>query len=139
MSGPELVARTRRRLDLVGYGANGLGALVLFVFVTVLVPRTLSSAEYHEVLVRTAAALAVVLVVALYLGRRRTLGFYRAATAWAAAGRAASDADRERLLRYPLEFLRTAVACWVIGGGAIALVDLTVAPSAPAPATWSPA
>ena len=130
MTGPELVARTYRRLDIVGYSANGLGALVLFVFVTVLVPRTLSRDEYHQVLVRTAAALAVVLVVALWLGRRRTVGFYRGATAWAADGRPATDADRERLLRYPLEFLRTATACWVIGGGAIALVDLTVAPSA---------
>src|SRR5439155_6372393 len=130
MTGPELVARTYRRLDIVGYGAHGLGALVLFVFVTVLVPRTLSRDEYHQVLVRTAAALAVVLVVALWLGRRRTVGFYRGATAWAADGRPATDADRERLLRYPLEFLRTATACWVIGGGAIALVDLTVAPSA---------
>jgi len=133
MTDAELLRRTDRRLDLVGFGANGAGALLLFVFETVLLPRSVPSDDYDRLVLRTVIAFAVILVVLLPLGRTLTRRGFWPAVEWLQAGRDAGPRDREQVLRYPLHFARTSATMWGIGGTAMGLVSLTVA-TAPAAA-----
>jgi adenylate cyclase len=127
MTDGELVQRTNRRLDVVGFGANGVGATLLFVFETVLLPRTVPSDDYGRLLLRTVVAFAIVMVVLMPLGRALTVRGFWPAVEWLQAGRPAAPRDRERVLRYPLHFARTSATMWAIGGTAMGLVNLTVA------------
>jgi adenylate cyclase len=126
MSDRALVRHTIARLDAIGFGANGAGAVLLFVFETVLLPRTVPS-DYGRLLVRTAVSLAIVLAILLPVGRALTARAFRQATGWLAAGGAATPEDRERVLRFPLRFARTSAALWAVGGTALGLVNLTIA------------
>jgi adenylate cyclase len=133
VSADELIAAVLRRLDYVGFGANGLGAIGSFLFVTLLVPSAVSADDYGQMVLRGAIAFAVVLSVTFPLGRARTVRGFRRAVAWLAVGRKATAADRELVLRFPRHFARTSMTMWALSGTAIGLVEVTVA-AAPAAA-----
>jgi adenylate cyclase len=127
MSDRRLVRRTVRRLDYVGFGANGLGAVVLFAFDVLLVPEMVAAGDVGRLLTRSAIGFAAVMAILLPIGRVLTArGFWRAAD-WLEHGREATQRDRELVLRFPLHFARTSGTLWVIGATATFVVNVTAA------------
>jgi adenylate cyclase len=112
-SGAELATRTNRRLTWVGVPSNGLGALLVFVFLGFLVPTTVDPDEYGSLLVRSVAVFVVYMAVALPLGRywsqNRT---FAPLDRWLREERPATESEQVLALRYPLSSALTAAVFW---------------------------
>jgi adenylate cyclase len=124
-----LVRRIYRQLDLVGWFCNGLGALVIFLFVTVLVPRTISDADYEALVLRSAVAFTIFMAVATLFGRRLILRRFMESGTWVLDARPATEIERERVLGYPLAFARLSAVLWFLGAVVLTGVSATVAPT----------
>jgi adenylate cyclase len=111
----ELVDAARRRLRRAAIVANTTGALDVFLFVTFLVP--FSARRSVEVVVLNAAAGVVYLVLTLWLGAAASDRRFTRRTAWLREGRAATPAERDAVLRQPLDGAQTSITFWV--GGAV--------------------
>ena len=121
-----LVRRIYRQLDLVGWLSNALGGLVIFLFVTVFVPRTVSDEDYETLVLRSGVAFVIVLGVATAFGRRFILRRFLKSSEWVLEGRHATDAEREEVLRYPLTFPRFSAALWGLSAAVLTGVSATV-------------
>src|SRR5687767_12214809 len=98
MEGREaLVRRIYRQLDLVGWLSNGLGALVIFLFVTLLVPRAIGDEEYEAVVLRTGVGFAIFMAAATWLGRGLILRRFLESSEWVLKGRPATDVERAQV------------------------------------------
>ena len=126
MDGAALIRQTYRKLDLVGFLANGLGGTAVFAFVAFLVPRTTNAEEYETLLLRGGIAYLAFMAAAIPLGRSLTARRFYALTGWLEPGRAASEQERRDLLRYPLYFLQVSGFFWLLGGVLLGAVNATV-------------
>jgi adenylate cyclase len=120
----ELADRTIRSLNLVGFGANSLGGIVVFAFTAFLAPRAVSSEEFHDLFVRSAIAFGVIAPPFLLLGRYWSRRLYLPIDDWLRSERPATDADRRRVLRYPLDFAKVAGAIWLLAAVVFPLVNV---------------
>jgi adenylate cyclase len=127
--GAEVYRRVLRQLDWVGWLSNGLGGLVIFLFVTLLVPRTVSDAEYEMLVVRSGVAFVIYMAIATPLGRSLSIRRFREASEWLREDRPASETERELVLRYPLTFARLSGFFWFLGAAVLAAVNATVSPA----------
>jgi adenylate cyclase len=128
--GAVLVRRIYRQLDLVGWLSNGLGALVIFLFVTLLVPRTLGDEEYDTLVLRSAVGFAMFMAFATWLGRGLILRRFLESSEWVPEGRPATEVERDGVLGYPLAFARLSGLLWVLGGVVLTGISATVEPRA---------
>ncbi len=116
-----LADRISRRLDGVGFVANGLGALIVAGFLTFLFPATVSDADYDRLIRISIPVFIVYLVIALPLGRSRLL---RSAALWdwLRSGGRTNDRVRADVLRYPLRFAIQAGVFWAIASLLFSLI-----------------
>jgi adenylate cyclase len=101
-----------RRLNLVGLLANGLGGVIVTVFLTFLFPTTVSAEERDRLIGPSLAVFAVYMPLSLYLGQRLATRKGRQIMDWLESGEVASDDVRANVLRYPLRFAKTAAVLW---------------------------
>jgi len=128
-SGASLASRTYARLDRVGLISNGLGAVVVFVFIFFLTPRTLSDEEFNDVLLPNSVAFAVLLPLGMVIGRMWTTRVFAPIIQWLREEREATDEERRLLLSYPLRFAVIAGLIWV--GAAVIFPSLNLGLGAP--------
>jgi adenylate cyclase len=134
-SGASLARWTYARLDRVGGISNGLGAVVVFLFIFFLAPRTLSHKDWEHALLGNAIAFAVFTPAGLLIGRTWTARVFAPITHWLREERPATDDERRLLLSYPLRFALIAGLLWVTAAAFFTGVNLglgvpTVAPVA---------
>src|SRR5581483_7643702 len=118
-----LVERVRLRFGWSILGANMFGALTVFVLLVFVLPGPKIK---HPDTVKLISAIAFVVGgAALFLfawtWSART---YRATLNWAIEGRAPTDAERDRMLRFPLTQQKIAGAVWVISAVVYAGITL---------------
>ena len=114
-AGAALAADVERRLDRLGYLANGLGALLVLVSMAFLFPANVDHDEYTTLLKVSVPIFVIYMAIALPLGRALTIRQGGIATEWLRENRPATDAERIAALRHPLVFARTAGMMWGIG------------------------
>jgi adenylate cyclase len=112
-SGASLARGIYNRLDRVGLIANGVGAVVVFLFIFFLAPRTLSGDRYQHALVVNAIAFAAFTPIGLVIGRTWTARVFAPILTWLREERQAGDAERGLLLSYPLRFALIAGLIWM--------------------------
>jgi adenylate cyclase len=103
-----------RRLNRVGFLANGLAALLVMVSMIFLFPNTVDHDQYVTLLKVTVPVFVVYTAIALPLGRALTIRRGGMATDWLREDRPATDAERTAVLRHPLVFARVAGTMWGI-------------------------
>src|SRR3954467_1596158 len=128
-SGASLARWTYARLDRVGGISNALGAIVVFLFIFFLAPRTLSHKEWAHALRGNAIAFAVFTPAGLLVGRTWTARVFRPIMDWLREERPATDAERRLLLSYPLRFAVIAGLIWL--AAAVFFTAVNVALSVP--------
>jgi adenylate cyclase len=125
-----LSARMKRRLDVAGLLANGVGALIVFLFFVLLSPGQISDDELHDVLVRSGIAFAIYMPIALLLGRswagRAPL---RPILRWLESNRTASDHERSQVLSYPATWALRSSVFWIAGAVIFAFLNRSLGPS----------
>ncbi|MDX6670235.1 MAG: adenylate cyclase [Solirubrobacteraceae bacterium] len=122
--GVELAEVAARRLRRAAIVANTTGALDVFLFVTFLVPFT--ARRSTEVVVVNAAAGIVYLVLTLWLGARASDRRFQRRTVWLREGRPATEAERDDVLRQPLDGALTSMSFWAGGAVLFAAVNAFV-------------
>jgi adenylate cyclase len=132
-SGARLAKWTYSRLDRVGGISNALGAVVVFLFIFFLAPRTLSHKDWEHALLGNAIAFGVFTPAGLLIGRTWTARVFAPIMDWLREERPATDDERKLLLSYPLRFALIAGVIWVAAavfftGVNLALGVQTVAP-----------
>jgi adenylate cyclase len=124
-SGAALARRTRRRLDWAAGLSNGVGAIVVFVFLAFLVPRVGTPDEVDAALVRNAVALALYGVAsgtfATWWGHRR----FEPIANWLRAGRGPTEGERQATLRHSVDFVAVSAPVWGLGAVLFALLNLS--------------
>jgi adenylate cyclase len=109
-----LYYRVRRQLSVAILGANVLGALLVFVFLSYVVPTP--SVDDSDALVRLSLIVfAVFLPVALVAGVVWGLRVTAPVRAWLVDGRALDEGMREVVLREPLLLAMVSAAIWGLG------------------------
>ena len=83
-----------RRLNLVGLLANGLGGVIVTLFLTFLFPTTVSAAERDRLIGPSLVVFAVYMPLSLYLGNRLATRKGRQIMDWLESGEVASDEVR---------------------------------------------
>lgn len=111
------LAVIQRRLTMVGGFANGFGAADLLLFLLFLAPTTLPHGGLGKIAVRTipvfVAYMAVSLPVGHYFVQRRPLNEI---ARWIREDRAATDVERDLVLRYPQNWALLSFIPWLIAG-----------------------
>src|SRR3954464_1426594 len=134
--GVESGARHAKWADLrparVGGISNALGAIVVFLFIFFLAPRTLSHKEWEHALRGNAIAFAVFTPAGLLIGRTWTARVFRPIMDWLREEHPATDAEGRLLLSYPLRFALIAGLIW--GAAAVFLTAVNLALDVPNPA-----
>ena len=128
-----LADRIATRLDRLGMLSNGLGALVVALFLAFLAPRTLDAGDYKTLLLRATPVFIVYMAITLPLGRATGRRRFAVVLQWLRSGRAATDREREVVLTHPRAFARIAAVFWAIASIVFSLVVLSVAPVAAPP------
>jgi adenylate cyclase len=125
-TGAEVVAAAGHRLDAVGIVANGVGAVVVFIFLAFLLPVSIEDVDAGSVLLRNATAfglyLALAFVAGTFWGRRQG----ERLSEWLLAERPATAAERRHALRYPLQLVKTAAVLWSGAAVLFAAINTTV-------------
>jgi adenylate cyclase len=112
-SGAALAARYDARLTRAGLLSNALGALTVFLFLSLLAPRTVDADVLEDVIVRSAIAFVPYMAVTLPLGRMLTRRrYFVPLREWLLQERPATEAERVLVLRYPLAFALRAGVFW---------------------------
>src|SRR4051794_40674450 len=110
-TGAELWRRTMRRSTFAMIGANVVAAVFVFVYLAVVVPVPhVEDATGATVL--NIAVFAVMLPIALVVGRRVSLRAIAPARDWIVAERTPTPQERDHLLGAPLRQLRILTAMW---------------------------
>jgi adenylate cyclase len=126
MTGAEVVDAVGHRLDVVGLVANGVGAVVVFVFLAFLLPISIEDVEAGPVVARNAVAaglyLAIAFVVGTVLGRRRGTRL----TEWLLSEQPPSEHQRREALRHPLLLVATSATLWAAAALVFALLNVGV-------------
>jgi adenylate cyclase len=125
----EVVAPVEASLNWVGFLANGVGAVVVVLFLVLLTPGQVSGNELNDVLLRSGILFAIYLPVSLVVGRwwagRRPFLPIRD---WLESGRPATDADRRRVLRYPAVWTWRTSLFWIFGAALFAAINTGLGP-----------
>jgi adenylate cyclase len=125
-SGARLAKWTYSRLDRVGGISNALGAVVVFLFIFFLAPRTLSHKEWVHALRGNAIAFAVFTPAGLLTGRTWTARVFKPIMDWLREDRPATDDERRLLLSYPLRFALIAGLIWLVAAVFFTAVNLAL-------------
>src|SRR3954466_6498490 len=125
-SGARLPKWAYSRLDRVGGISNALGAVVVFLFIFFLAPRTLSHKEWVHALRGNAIAFAVFTPAGLLVGRTWTARVFKPIMNWLREDRPATDDERRLLLSYPLRFALIAGLIWLAAAVFFTAVNLAL-------------
>jgi adenylate cyclase len=110
-----LVEDLHRRLRAAGFLANGLGAVVVFVFLVFLYPtQEFSEPDGLGVLAANTGVGAAYLLGSLWAGNRWSIRIRAPVDAWLLADRPADDTERRRVLRLPLRLAGVAGSLWLL-------------------------
>lgn len=124
-SGDVLAARVDRRLSAAGFLANGVGALIVALFLTFVFPTTLESGEAKALILRSGAVFVVVMPLLMLVGRqliqRRP---FAPIAGWLRAERPATDEERLLVLRYPLNWALGTAVPWGISALVFSLINV---------------
>ena len=120
-----LVNNLNRSLNWVSILGNGLGAVLIFVFLVFLFPSTIDEDEFGDILALNVPAFIVYMALTLPLGRlwfvRR---FFNPLRAWLASGQPAGETERELILGYPARFSAVAGFFWALAAILFGLLNL---------------
>ena len=126
-SGAVLADEAIRRLTWAGFLANGVGAVITFLFVAFLAPGQVSSAELEDAAWRTIPLFLCVLAFTLPFGRWWAARLpMRPIEDWLRSGRDAGDAERRAILRYPLVWAIRSAAIWLVGALSFGLINVSL-------------
>jgi adenylate cyclase len=125
-SGAALADRINTRLSWAGFLSNGVGAVTVVLFVSVLLPSEVDSGDFGPLALRSLPVFAVYMMIALPLGRyliqRRP---YMKVERWLRAERPATEDERELVLRYPLNWALGSSAFWAIAAILFSLLNVS--------------
>jgi adenylate cyclase len=125
-----LIAHVDKQLALVGYLANGVGALITLTFLGFFVPGTVNSDRYVSLVLRNLIVFGPYVAIALplghYLVQRRN--FAEIAT-WLRADEPSSERVRRAALRYPMVWAVQSSGFWIVGSVFFTLLNID--------STWS--
>ena len=111
--GAALAGRMWTRLTWAGTLSNGLGGLIVFVVLLLLIPVTPTPDRYGPLIALNAVVGVVYMAVTLPLGRYWTRRIvFRPLSEWLRSGRPATDAERRLALHYPFYFARNSAVFW---------------------------
>jgi adenylate cyclase len=112
-----------KRLNLVGFGGNTLGALIVAAFLFFLTPK--GGGSWSSIFIRNGVAAAIFMPAALLGGRYLSgLPLTRWIEPWLLGGRPATRDERRAVLRYPYVFARSAATMWLFAAIVFALVNI---------------
>jgi adenylate cyclase len=120
VSGEELAKQTRARGTRAAVLANGLGGLVVFVFLLFLLPLTPGGASAVVNGMAAAVYLAITLTVGIRYATRRNAPMWE----WLAAERPPTEAERELVLGQPLFLVKVSATFWALAAVLFGLVNL---------------
>jgi adenylate cyclase len=120
--GVELWRDNKRRLTRAAVVANGVGGLVVFLLLVMLVP--FAPADAHDKLPLNAAVGVVYLVAALVLGSRWGLRASAPVERWLASGRAPSPEDRRLALGQAKRFAAISGFFWALAAVIFTLLNV---------------
>ncbi|MDQ3877518.1 MAG: adenylate/guanylate cyclase domain-containing protein [Actinomycetota bacterium] len=110
-AGPALYSRMRRGLTVAMVGANMLGAVLVFVFLTFVVP-TPTIPNAHHVTVVNLSTFIPVLFVELVVGVRWSLRISAGIRDWLSSDRPPTVVDRDLALRHPMKVTTVIAGLW---------------------------
>ena len=124
-SGAELAERIDRRLAVAGLLSNGVGGLIVFLFLLLIVPNTIDPDVYDPLLVRNGIAFVVYMTIALPMGmwlvEKRP---FMPIAEWLRTEQPAGDEDRQRVLEYPIMWAVKSAPFWGAGAILFPLINL---------------
>ena len=125
-SGAALAARTDARLDRAGRVSNGVGGVVVFVYIAFLFPNTVDPDDLEAAVLRNGVLFVTYMLLTLPLGRhfvqRRP---FVPIERWLRDERPATEEDRLTVLRYPAGWARRSAIFWGVGALLFALMNLS--------------
>jgi adenylate cyclase len=120
-SGAELYERYNRRMLVAGTAANVVGATVVFIFLSFVMPSPAEVEDDFGLLVRNSVAFVIYMSVTAYIASRvgpRLSGLQD----WLVAGRAPDQREREMILRSPFRNAAFSAVGWI--GAAVVFTAL---------------
>jgi adenylate cyclase len=111
----ELADSVQRRMTLAVAGANAAGAVIVFVFASYALPVPSDVHDAGHVQLVNALVFVVAGSVAMVIGFTASGKLWRGRFAWARENREPTDAERERMLRYPLSQQWLNAQLWLVG------------------------
>jgi adenylate cyclase len=124
-----VAAQVEASLNWVGFLANGVGAVIVVLFLVLLTPGQVSGDELHDVTLRSGILFAIYLPVSLAVGRwwAGRVPFLPIRD-WLESTRPATDADRRLVLRYPAIWTWRTSLFWVFGAMLFAAINTGIGP-----------
>jgi adenylate cyclase len=122
-SGEELIARVNRAFTLTMVGSNAVGAVIVFVFLTVALPVRHPAPLGKVVLINLPPALLYALVGGL-LAPRWGRALARPWLSWLREERPPTSQEQRHVLRNPLVQVKPALVFWAGGAVLFGLIDL---------------
>ena len=109
----ELAEQAERRMTVAALAANSAGALVVFVFATVVLPVPPGLHDHTRMFLINAGALVVLGGIAMKAGWAWSRRLWAARMDWAETGRDPTARERELPLRYPLSQQALNAKIWI--------------------------
>jgi adenylate cyclase len=126
-SGAALAARTNQRLFWYGLLSNGVGAVIVLLFLIYLGPTRISDAEWDAMLERNIPAFVVYMLVGMPFGRwwaaRRP---FEPIAKWLGADRVASRDERAQVLGYPSTWAIRSMIIWAVAALVFAAINTSL-------------
>ena len=119
----ELAAQALRRMTVASVASNLAGALVVFVFATIVLPVPLSLHHLGRLSLINTSAFLVLGSIGMALGWRWSRRLWRERFAWAESNRTPTEREREQTLRYPLSQQKLSARLWGIAAIAFAALN----------------
>jgi adenylate cyclase len=116
-SGATLARRLQVRFFLGVAGANLLAAVVVFLFLTLVMPAPADAEDDWASFRLNVLVMVGYLLVALPLGWLWTRSLFAPVTMWLSEGRAPTSSERDRTLQFPLQGYKVMGSLW--GGAAL--------------------
>ena len=129
MTGTELVTQVGRRMTLAMVGANALGAVVVFVFLSYLLPLPVPRADADRLQQVNTVAFLVLLPLSMVLGELLGGRASRPMRAWLLEESPLDERVRRNVLRQPLLLMWNAARLWSGAAVLFGLLNATYSPA----------